>query len=114
ACHCLAPYFRRQAVFWWGRGVPVPALAHVIQPGGDVLRQWKLCAVSYRWIDVTVGVFDEQIPQGMFALEGNFYGFPCLIEQERNHRIFADVLGDVFFGVVRAHLLLVDVLLEDV
>ena len=37
-----------------------------------------------------------------------------LVEQERQDRVAADVAGDVLLGVVRAHLLLVDVLLEDV
>ena len=32
----------------------------------------------------------------------------------RDDGVFADVFGDVFLGVVRPHLLLVDVLLEDV
>lgn len=36
------------------------------------------------------------------------------IKQERNNRILADVFGDIFFGVVRPHLFLVDVLLKDV
>ena len=37
-----------------------------------------------------------------------------LIEQARNDGVAADVAGDVFLRVVGAHLLLVDVLLEDV
>ena len=32
----------------------------------------------------------------------------------RNDGTFADVLGDVFLGVIRAHLLLIDEFLEDV
>ena len=36
------------------------------------------------------------------------------IKQERQDRIATDVAGNVFLGVVRAHLFLVDVLLKDV
>ncbi len=37
-----------------------------------------------------------------------------LIEDERQNGIFGDVARDVFFGVVGAHLLVIDILLEDV
>ena len=36
------------------------------------------------------------------------------IEQEREDGVFADVFGDVFLRVIRPHLFLVDVFLEDV
>ncbi len=37
-----------------------------------------------------------------------------MIEDERKYGVLRDVAGDVLFRVVRAHLLLIDVLLEDI
>ena len=48
------------------------------------------------------------------VLEGHLAFGPGGVEEKRDHRVLTDVLGDVLLGIVRAHLLLVDVLLEDV
>ena len=50
-------------------------------------------------------------PPGLKAMGHSFFR---LIEQEGNDGVSANVAGDVFLGVVGPHLLLVDVLLEDV
>ena len=69
-----------------------------------------------RGIDVAVGVGLEQVPDrgAIGILEGDLALGARGVEQERDDRVLADVLGDVLLGVVGAHLLLVDVLLEDV
>ena len=50
----------------------------------------------------------------MLALECDPAGLPGHVEKRRNDRVLADVFGNVLFRVVRPHLLLVDVLLEDI
>ena len=65
-------------------------------------------------VDVAVGIVAKQPPQEAVGLEGDGALLLGGVEQERDDRVLADVLGDVFLGVVRPHLLLVDVLLEDV
>ena len=50
----------------------------------------------------------------MLALESDLAFLPRLIEQEWDYAVLANVTGDVFFAVVRPHLLLVYVLLKDV
>ena len=87
-----------------------------IQANGNVVRQRFARAVAHGRIDVTVGVGLEQIPDRgtLGVLERDFALGARGIEQERQHGVLADVLGDVFLGVVRPHLLLVDVFLEDV
>src|SRR5262245_42096688 len=65
-------------------------------------------------IDVSVRVVAEQPPNESVRLEGDRAPRSRRVEQEREDRVLGDVLSDVFFGVVRPHLLLIDVLLEDV
>ena len=67
-------------------------------------------------IDVAVGVVLQQIPdrRALGVLERDLALRRGGVEQERDHRVLADVLGDVLLRVVGPHLLLVDVLLEDV
>ena len=50
----------------------------------------------------------------MLALERHSAALVGVVKDRRDDRILANVLGDIFFGVVRAHLFLIDVLLEDV
>ncbi len=71
-------------------------------------------AVADGGIDVAVRVVTKQAPQGTIRLEGDGAFLPRGIEQVRDNRVLGDVLGDVFLGVVRPHLLLIDVFLEDV
>ena len=71
-------------------------------------------AVGDGRVDVTVRVVLQQPPHAASRLEGHGALLHGRIEQERDYRIARDVSGDVFFRVVRTHLLLVDVLLEDV
>ena len=46
--------------------------------------------------------------------ECDFAVFSRGIQEERNDCVFADVFGDVLFGVVGAHLFLVDVFFKNV
>src|SRR5690606_28287307 len=94
--------------------VPVPTLAHIVQSSGNVFRQGKLSTMSHRRIDVAVRDSNQPIPQRMVTLGRHLVGFPRLITEEGDYGVLAEVLGSVLFGVVRAHLLLIDVLLEDV
>ena len=67
-------------------------------------------------IDVAIGIFAEQIPDGRAG--GVFKSHLALgtggVEQERENGALADVFGDVLLRVIRPHLFLVDVFLEDV
>ena len=65
-------------------------------------------------IDVSVRVVAQQSPHSAAWRERHGTRFPGRVEKERNNRAPRDVPGDVLLGVVRAHLLLVDVLLEDI
>lgn len=120
-----------------GRGL-VPALPPCdeigllwIQPRGDAggqrdflvqrLALLRVCglviprdAVADRRIDIAVGVALEQCPHRILALEGRFHLRLHGVEEKREDGVLPDVLGDVLLGVVGPHLLLVDVLLEDV
>src|SRR5690242_1554796 len=65
-------------------------------------------------VDVAVGIILEKLPDRVLALKRDAARLSCHIEKRRNDGALADVTGDVLFGVVRTHLFLVDVLLEDV
>ena len=65
-------------------------------------------------IYVSVRVVSQQSPHAAAWRERHRTLFPGRVEKERNNRVPRDVPGDVLLGVVRAHLLLVDVLLEDI
>ncbi len=65
-------------------------------------------------VDVAVGVVAEQPPDLALRLEGDACTSCAAVEEERQDRVLADVLSDVLLRVVGPHLLLVDVLLEDV
>src|SRR5215472_185028 len=71
-------------------------------------------AVSDRGKDVAVRLTPQQIPDGrpVWIFKCDFAFFPRGIEQKGDDRIFPDVSGDVLSGVIRPHLLLVDVLLK--
>ena len=66
----------------------------------------------HRRVNVAVWVCPKQRPDRQIALKGYLTAIPCLIKQVRNDCVFTDVLGDVFFCIVRTHLLLVDVFLK--
>ena len=119
ARHHLAPDFRWQGVFTRRGRVPAGAGWHVVDSGGDVGGQVMLGAFFDGIVDVAIGIIDEQLPYGggvgirrRFKRDGTL--FSRRIEKERNDCVFADVFGNVLFGVVGAHLLLVDVFFEDV
>ncbi len=98
-----------------GFGVVHALLHEVGQCGfGDNFAVLVNDAATDSLIDVAIGVGLQQSPYRTLAFEGNFALPPGDIEEMGDHRILADVAGDVFFGVVGSHLLLVDVFLEDV
>ena len=85
--------------------------------GGDLRRKRQFDAPCLDGgVDVAVGVVAQEVPDGraVGVLEGDLAFGAGGIEEERDHRVLADVLGDVLLRVVGPHLLLVDVLLEDV
>ena len=63
---------------------------------------------------VLVGVGLQQPPDRMVTFEGNPAALFRHVKQCRNDGIFADVFGNVLFGVIRSHFLLVDVLLKNI
>ena len=65
-------------------------------------------------VDVTVGVFTQEPPDRGIGGEVGRAPLGRGVKQEGDDRVLGDVLGDVLLGVVGPHLLLVDVLLEDV
>ena len=67
-------------------------------------------------IDVAVGIVAQMSPNRRPAgiVESHFALCLGRIEQEGDHRVLGDVFGDVLFGVVGPHLLLVDVFFKDV
>ena len=67
-----------------------------------------------RVIDITVGVGFEAGPYRVLALKRHAATLPGLFQQIRDDCVLANVLCDIFLGVVRAHLTLVDVLLKDI
>ena len=70
--------------------------------------------MAYGRVDVSVCVVPKQPPDTAVRLKRDVVLLAGGVEQEGNHCIARDVAGDVLFGVVGSHLLLVDVLLEDV
>ena len=54
------------------------------------------------------------MPNARLSLESNPTRFAGGVKERRNYCVFADILRDVLFGVVRAHLFLVDVFFKDV
>ena len=122
----LAPRLGRQAVDRGCRFVPPAALRHVVYAGGDLRRQRLLVvqgpllvdvpsdAVAHRFVKIAVGVVRQQPPHAAAGLERDGAVLLRPVEQERDDGVAADVAGDVLLGVVGPHLLLVDVLLEDV
>ena len=70
----------------------------------------------HRRVDVAIRVNPQQVPHGgtLGVLERYLALPPGGVEQERKNCVSADVAGDVLPRVVRTHLFLVDVLLENV
>jgi hypothetical protein len=89
----------------FGHGV---AQAGRVQAGGDFGRKRFVAAVFDGGVDVRLDVGDGERVDGVGVDGGEF------VEEEGYDGVFADVIGDVLFGVVRPHLFLVDVFLEDV
>ena len=73
-------------------------------------------ALAHRGVDVAVGVVRQQPPDATARRSKAILAASARarVEQEGDDRVLADVVGDVLLGVVGPHLLLVDVLLEDV
>ena len=67
-----------------------------------------------RVVDITIRIIAKQLPDFAFGAERFGIAASCLFKQIGNDRVFGDVFSDVFLGVVRPHLLLVDVLFKNV
>ena len=124
----FTPGLRGQTIFRCRRPVPTLAFGDVAHALGNSRRQRhcrcqesrRLCAgiaedgMANRRINVAVGIITKQPPDGALRFEGDGALVLGGVEQEGNDGIAGDVAGDVLLGVVGAHLLLVDVFLEDV
>src|SRR5260370_2211696 len=112
--HDLAPGLRWQGVCFRRGPVPLAALHHVVYARLNFGRQWDVAPFLDGIIDIGVRVLAQQGPDWAVGAKGDQALLLGSIEQKRKDGTFADVLGDVFFGIVGPHLLLVDVFLEDV
>ena len=65
-------------------------------------------------VDVAVGVVAQQPPHAAVRSESHWALFLRGVEEEGDDSVARDVSGDVLLSVVGPHLLLVDILLEDV
>lgn len=70
--------------------------------------------MTHRLVDVAIRIGFKQPPYGLFAFKGDAALFARGVEKKRQNGVLANVIGDVLFGIVRAHLFLVDVLFENV
>ena len=120
-CNRLAPDFGGQRVFGRSGLVPFGAAGaeRRLRLDGHALFDflWKrqIDAFAHGGEDVAVGGVTEKLPNETIGLEGGGRLLRRLVEEPRHERIAGDVFGDVFLGVVGAHLrAVVDVLLEDV
>ena len=119
----FAPRLGRQGKRRGGGLVPASALTDVVNASRDVGGQRNDLAIvadhtmPHGGVQVAVGIVFQLPPERRVWLE---VGSTILlrlqrrIEQVGNDRVLADVVGDVLLGVVGPHLLLVDVLLENV
>ena len=83
-----------------------------VQSVGNLGWVRNVHALKHGGVDVGFATVLQQGPsQGIER--GGVFG-TNFTQQRRNDGVLADVFGDVFLGVVRPHLLLVDELLEDV
>ena len=114
SCHDLAPGLRWQGECFRCGLVPLAALRHVVHAHLDFGRQRHIAPFLDGIIDIGVRVFAQQRPDWPIGTKGDLALLLGGIEEERKDSVFADVLGDVLFGIVGPHLLLVDILLEDV
>lgn len=66
-------------------------------------------------VDVALGISLEQVPNGRAfgIIKSNFALGAGSVEKKRDDRVLADIVGNVLLGIVRAHLLLVDVFFKD-
>ena len=124
----LTPGLGRQGILWRSGLVPAGTLRRIVYPEGDVVRQGQGFlqpnsafggivpgdAVAEGGVYVVVGVVLQQPPYAAVRIEGDCTFSPGHFQQPRDDGVAGDVAGDVFLGVVGAHLLLVDVLFEDV
>ena len=90
------------------------AFRDVVNSGVDFGRQVVLHTVFDGIVDVTVRFVAEELPygggiRGCRGFKCDFAVLSSRIQKEGNDGIFANVFGDVLFGVVGAHLFLVDV-----
>ena len=117
----LAPDFGGQGVFLRGGLVPSCATGakRLLRFHGnalfDFVRQRQIDALADGGEDVAVAGLTQELPHETVWLKCG-RGFLCRLAYEPRHeRVAGDVFGDVFLGVVGAHLrAVVDVLLEDV
>src|SRR5581483_10700826 len=65
-------------------------------------------------VDIAVWIVANQPPCGTFGPEGDGTLFLSSFEQEWDNRVARDVTGDVLLGLIRAHLFLIYLLLENV
>ncbi len=116
----LAPRLGGQCIRVAGGLVPTLAPGDVLDARLDIHGQRNDVALpvddamAYGRVDVAVGVVAEQAPEKTAGLEGDGAFLLGGVEEVRDNGVLADVLGDVFLGVVGPHLLLVDIFLEDV
>ena len=122
----LAPRFSRQGILRWGRLVPAIALGDIVQASGDLFRQvaffGEFCvvvhvvsdAVAHRFVEIPIRGVRQQPPHPALWRERDGACLFRSVEQKWDDGVAADVAGDVFLRIVRPHLFLVDVLLENV
>ena len=105
--HNFAPDFGRQTQCACRGFVPFATLGNIVNPNFNFGWQRQIAAVFHSGINVAFDVLAQQFQRPRF-IHSRF------LEQERQNRVLRDVAGDVFFGVIRAHLPLIDELLEDI
>src|SRR5262249_2371332 len=110
----LTPGLSGYRKLWSGWAVPAIGLGDVSLASGNFCWQWNVHPFTDRLIYVLVRIIPQQPPERRVLLKGNSTFLLAGVEQVGNHSIFGNVLGDIFLGVVSPHLLLVDILLENV
>ena len=66
-------------------------------------------------VNIPARVSLKQVPDGGIAFKSDFASLARRVEKERNNRVLADILGDVFWGIVCAHFLpFIHIFLENI
>src|SRR6266567_2588396 len=76
--------------------------------------QWQITALFHRVVYVGVGVLAHPRPHGTVGTKSNQALLFGGIEDVGENGVLADVFRYVLFGIISPHLLLVDILLEDI